>query len=917
MICETLPKNPRTHYKEGGNFIFEGFNTIENNNGRGVCIIHKEEFEISEINDINKLYSPSLFINVKTKISCLNLGIVYRSPNSTTEEDDKVINQIDEASKSLKNLIIVGDFNHPEIDWQHCHTKTQSKHKASQFLFKVNSCRLHQLVNKPTHMKPGCKPSLIDLVLTKDPDVIEKIKLLPPLGKSFHSAITIKTSIQKRRKGKCLVKKYQVDKGDYAGMKKELNEVDWEEKLTKTDNVDEAWNKFAEEIHKARDKFIPTKTVNTNSTHKKTYVLEDSLVHLTRLKRIQYKIYKKYPSRQNYLLYTNARKNVTKYTRKAKRQRERKIAKDIKSNSKAFYQFLSSKISKKDNISELKKKDGTMTESDEEKSTELNEFFASVFTKEDLNEIPELERSHKDIKTANSAEVSISEMKKLLEGTKPDKSPGPDDLHPRILKECANELAYPLKVIFDLTMKTGKIPQEWKQAEIRAIYKKKGAKSDPSNYRPVSLTSVVCKLMEKIVKKQLNQHLKDNNLLAAEQYGFVSGRSTDTQLLTSLAHWQKALDEDIPVDVVYMDFKKAFDSVPHVRLLNKLKSYGIEGHLLSWIKDFLGNRSQFVKVNNAKSNQRPVTSGVPQGSVLGPTLFIYFINDLPLVSSVNTKIFADDTKAYSRIESENDKVNMQETIDKMYEWTQRWQLMFNETKCKVLHLGQNNEGHAYYIGNGNNRIRLEVTELEKDLGVYVDKHLNFEEHINKITSKAASKCARILKNFSYRNKEVLVPIFKTIIRPILEYANSTWCSGLKKNKAEIEKVQRIYTKNIYQVKHLSYEDRLKRLQLPSLEFRQFRGDLIQTYKIARNIYDQETVANLFSFSKSERLRGHRYKITKFYFNKVQYKHFFTNRVTNHWNNLPSHIVEADSLNSFKNKIDEHFKDIMYKTDLFD
>ena len=147
-------------------------------------------------------------------------------------------------------------------------------------------------------------------------------------------------------------------------------------------------------------------------------------------------------------------------------------------------------------------------------------------------------------------------------------------MHPRILKECANELALLLKILFELTMKKGRIPKDWKTAEIKAIYKKKGKKSNPSNYRPVSLTLVVSKLMEKIVKNQLNSHLKTNNLLAKEQYGFVLGRSTDTQLLTSLLNWQKALDEDVPVDVIYMDFKKAFDSVPHVRLVKKLKSYG-------------------------------------------------------------------------------------------------------------------------------------------------------------------------------------------------------------------------------------------------------------------------------------------------------------------------------------------------------
>merc|ERR1711963_630999 len=477
-----------------------------------------------------------------------------------------------------------------------------------------------------------------------------------------------------------------------------------------------------------------------------------------------------------------------------------------------------------------------------------------------------------------------------------DKSPGPDELHPKILKECAEELASPMKIMFDLTMRVGKIPHEWKKAEVKAIYKKKGSRKDPSNYRPVSLTSVVCKLMEKVIKNHLNLHLKNNNLLADEQYGFFSGRSTETQLLTSLHHWQKALDSSIPVDVIYMDFRKAFDSVPHARLVKKLKNYGVQGNLLKWIESFLTGRTQHVNVNNKRSEEKDVTSGVPQGSVLGPTLFIYFINDLPLTSSVETKIFADDTWVYTTIESQQDVTKLQETVDKMHQWTKTWLLKFNEAKCNVLHLGGNNPKNAYFIGDEGNRTQLTVTKLEKDLGVHIDETLSFDQHVEKITKKASSRCAKILKNFTFRSRDVLLPIFKSIVRPILEYANCAWNTQLQKHKDELESIQRSFTKNIFSVKKLSYEERLKNLKLPSLEFRRLRGDLIQTFKILRHFYDIKTVDSLFQLSNSKQLRGHRLKLTKHHVNKTQYKNFFTNRIVNHWNNLPpSHIIEADSV----------------------
>ena len=219
----------------------------------------------------------------------------------------------------------------------------------------------------------------------------------------------------------------------------------------------------------------------------------------------------------------------------------------------------------------------------------------------------------------------------------------------------------------------------------------------------MSLTSVVCKIFEKVIKNKLSNHLIEQKLLSPHQFGFIPGRNTNTQLLVSIKEWQRNLDNSIPTDVVYLDFRKAFDTVPHKRLLYKLSKHGIKGNLLSWIKDFLSNRTQYVKINNSKSDECPVTSGVPQGSVLGPMLFIFYINDLPDVSNVITMIYADDTKAYTSIKSLEDRNNLQQSIDRMYDWSQTWQLHFNQSKCQILHIGSNNPKYEYFIGRDQNR----------------------------------------------------------------------------------------------------------------------------------------------------------------------------------------------------------------------
>ena len=265
-----------------------------------------------------------------------------------------------------------------------------------------------------------------------------------------------------------------------------------------------------------------------------------------------------------------------------------------------------------------------------------------------------------------------------LSSLNPNKSPGPDNLHPKFLKLTAKSLAKPIKLLFDKSLSEGEIPNDFKTAEVRPIFKK-GNKNCAGNYRPVSLTSIICKIMESFIKKALYEHLINNNILSQQQYGFVSGRSTITQLLVTLNEWLYNLDNDIQTDAAYMDFRKAFDLVPHKRLISKLKAYKIDGQILNWIISFLSDRTQYVKINNDCSSKLNVTSGVPQGSVLGPTLSIYFINDLPnVVNDTPIKIFADDTKLYHGIQDENNVKKLQDSIDAMFEWTQKWLLQFNK-----------------------------------------------------------------------------------------------------------------------------------------------------------------------------------------------------------------------------------------------
>ena len=498
-------------------------------------------------------------------------------------------------------------------------------------------------------------------------------------------------------------------------------------------------------------------------------------------------------------------------------------------------------------------------------------------------------------------------MFKLLTSLKISKSPGPDGINPKILKESARELAYPFKLLFDVSMKSGKIPSKWKIAEVRPIFKK-GSKTTPGNYRPVSLTSIVCKLFETFLRDALCSHLLTNKLLSPHQFGFCKGRSCTTQLLVTINDWLFYLDQNIPVDAIYLDFRKAFDTVPLKRLLSKLHGYGIRNNVLKWIEDFLSNRTQYVSINQKESDPTEVSSGVPQGSVLGPSLFIYFINDLPSVIKSLAKIFADDTKAFSKISSDEDRHNLQLSLDACAVWSDTWLLRFNGSKCKVLHLGYNNPNYDYYMRDGDIVSKLDDTVCEKDLGVFIDNKLDFKEHIIKQTNKARSMAGCIHRNIINKTTDIMVPLFKAMVRPILEYGNSVWVPYFLKDSKRIEDIQRQFTKRIYGMANKSYSERLEILNLPSLEFRRLRGDMIEVFKIIHKIYDPSTTNSLLTMHPNT--CGTRKKndlnLKKKGSNGNKYNMFFTNRVNNIWNDLPNEVVNADNVNDFKNKFDKHF-----------
>ena len=913
-VVETLPKNNRDMVST--KFVLEGYSTLQCNVGRGVCIFYKNNLTVTEIVDCNLVPSCSLFCNIKTsENNKFTFVLAYRSPSAEVEENDILIRNLktvlNKINPTKDKIVLVGDFNLPSIDWTNESCSTDESHISSKFLNVVHEYYLKQFISDPTHYRAEQKPTLIDLLLSNDTGFIIDISQSAPFGMSHHNVISFTLALNHAIIDLPPITKHMLEKGDYDGMRSYLNDVDWDSFFSEEDDVSIIWDKIENEIITAKNKYIPTKTFKRKSANYKQKVpTANSLIELFHHKRKAFRYWKHYPSEHNKAIYISLRNRVNKEVRIANRNKEIEIALKSKKNPKALYQYIASKSKPKEPVARLVDQNGNFTENDSDKASLLNDFFSSVFVSEDKSSCPDFTAQFTN--SINNVEISIKNMHDKLKSLNVNKSPGPDGIHPKILFEAAEQLAYPFKLLFVKSIESGKIPNQWKIAEVRPIFKK-GAKSNPSNYRPVSLTSVVCKIFESFVRDSLYDHFINNNLLSPNQYGFCKGRSCVTQLLNTINYWFYYLDRNVPVDAIYLDFRKAFDTVPHERLLRKLSGYGVRGNLLNWIRDFLSNRTQFVKINDKSSSSIPVTSGVPQGSVLGPTLFVYYINDMPNVCKALLNIFADDTKTFSEISSYQDHLKLQDSLYALNQWSFDWLLGFNIEKCKVLHLGFNNPHHTYYMLNENSKIALESTKCEKDLGVHVDCQLKFENHIQSQVKKARSTAAVINSNITHKVPIVMLPLFKSMVRSLVEYGNSVWAPYLKKHIVTIENVQRHYTKKIRGMKHKTYKERLMALKLPSLYYRRMRGDLIEVFKIVHGIYDPITTKSLLTrVSDSSITRKHnKFKLTKQRTNKNGYKYFFTNRVINLWNSLPDNIADAKSINSFKNKIDSHFRDIMF------
>ena len=440
------------------------------------------------------------------------------------------------------------------------------------------------------------------------------------------------------------------------------------------------------------------------------------------------------------------------------------------------------------------------------------------------------------------------------------------------------------------------MPQAWLDASITPVFKK-GDKFLAENYRPISIVSIVSKTAERIITENMLPFLLANGVVPEQPHGFVPGRSVLTNLLPCLDIWTRSLDKKVPVDVLYFDFAKAFDRVPHRRLIQKLDHFGIRGGLLAWISSFLSNRTFSVKVGDSHSSKRPVLSGVPQGTVLGPILFLVFIADLARLLKSNFALYADDLKIFG-----NPTINfnlLYEDLAVISKWSSDWLLPLNTNKCAVLHLGPRNPRLQYAIDG----VPITPVDAQNDLGVIISTNLSWSEHILSVTRRANRLLYMIKKTFPGCSLQTYVRLYSTYVRPILEHGGPAWSPVLVRDSALLESVQRRATRLAYDVHRPSYEGRLVLSGLNYFSDRRLRGDLIVTYRALHGLFGVN-LDHLFHLNTGQ-LRGNTLKLRKEQVATTVRQVYLSNRVFEAWNSLPENVVSAPSISTFKSRLDRH------------
>lgn len=863
--------------------------------GGGVLLAVKDSITIEPFNFTSKtLELASVVINSFSKK--VLVSVCYRPPNAGIEFLHDLNSFLKFAFDSkFKDIILLGDFNYPSIQWLNG-SGFSDLSTENGFIDVLQEAGLFQLVNSQTRGQ-----NTIDLLLTTNEYLIDNINVTDDDSvslKSDHKAITLDVNLN--RKPKLLTKRlvYNYKKGDFDSLRAILRSLPLTDIVLSENDIAIAWAKWKDVFLAAVDTYIPKSTIKRS--YKPPYITSD-IIHAIHKKETLRKRAKSSNSPQLWEKFRELRRNIKSAIKTKKREYISSLAESVQNNSKEFWRFFKAK-STKSSLPDTMTLNGLKLTTAETKANAFNKYFASVFHP-GSNPLYSPPVSGPD--KLESITVSVEEVNKLLSGLSTSKATGPDGISARLLKECSEVLAPSLTALFNMSLSLGTVPPEWKEANIVPV-PKKGDIHEICNYRPISLLSLVSKVLEHAVHIHVSDFVKSS--LHDLQHGFRQRRSCTTQLVGVFHDVGKALDCGKETDMIYLDFSKAFDSVPHQKLLFKLQHHGISGSLLSWFSDYLKGRRQRVVVEGASSSFLDVTSGVPQGSIIGPLLFLIYVNDLPNSAKHSmVPMFADDSKCYRAIQNPEDRNLLQSDLTSLNNWSSMWDLKFNAKKCIAVRFSRKRDilpPAMYHLSQE----PIMFTSSQNDLGILVSNDLKWSPHIANIVAKANRMIGFLRRNCThFTDVHARRLLYLSLVRAHLSYGSEIWApQGSCADLLRLESVQRRATKFILQDYKSSYSERLKKLNLIPISYWFEIKDIVFFYKCKSGIFELNvehyTNHSIHRSTRSSSVGSLRPNLCK----TSLFRNSYFNRIVFLWNSLSSEIKSSSSVTTLKTKLYLHY-----------
>lgn len=812
---------------------------VKTGGGVLIAVLNSLNYDIipTNIDDIEFLSVSVIVGAAKLYITCS-----YIPPSSQFSVYESHLGAISQVSTLLRDedrLLILGDFNLPHVSWLPLSdtghlTPLTPCDWSSDFINHLSSINLVQINGIANAMN-----RTLDLVLVNDSDNFE-VSRMDPISypeDSYHPTVGICYSYQGRMLslGESSKKMFCFSRANYFLLNNLLETVDWDSLLFCENRCgfDRALIAFYDTIWKFIGKSVPSASISVQPESPPW-----SSKQLRQLKNAKSRLYRKFKrsgSTFDYSRYSIARCEYEAKSRRSYATYLNKIGKQFRENPKSFFKFVKIKRNSAATPSRVKRNNVEYTDA-ESIANCFADFFASVYSNDSIPdnfEYPYLVRSLDPFGVTYFEHTWVRDNLLLL---KPTNSFGPDGIPNSILKYCSDNLARPLTMLFNASLKLGYIPTMWKSSYLIPLHKS-GSIINVSNYRGIAKLSAIPKLFEKLMTDIISH--KISSIIDCRQHGFRKGLSTVTNLLQFSSHIIEGFISGLQTDVVYTDFSKAFDKVNHRILLHKLNAIGFNGNIIDWISSYLTGREQMVTFGDSISRPIHVTSGVPQGSHLGPVLFLLFINDLPN-SVLNSKLlmYADDVKIYLTYKNALDQVHLQNDLDSLHTWCGINLMELNLKKCKHMIFSRSRVITSQYTLGG---FTLELVNSFIDLGILLDGKLTFNSHIITTVNKAygvLSFIKRWAKEFS--DPYITKNLFTSLVRPILEYGSVVWDPQYDFYVNMLESVQKQFLlfclRNLRWDPNLNlppYASRLSLIKLPTLASRRTMLNSMTIYKILR------------------------------------------------------------------------------------